>query len=42
LPPLVNHFIQRFGSEDALDRHVASDQRRAVSHARALEYAFSS
>jgi hypothetical protein len=39
--PLVNHFIQP-SSEDALDRHVASDQRCAVSHARALEYAFSS
>src|ERR1700739_4436294 len=34
--PLVNHFIQRIGLEDALDRHVPSDQRCAVSHARAL------
>ena len=34
--PLVNHFIQRMGLEDALDRHVPSDQRCAVSHARAL------
>jgi hypothetical protein len=40
--PLVNHFIRPIGSEDALDRYVASDQRCAVSHARALEYAFSS
>src|SRR5215471_180873 len=34
--PLVNHFIQRIGLEDALDRLVPSDQRCAVSHARAL------
>src|SRR5579864_7214278 len=34
--PLVNHFIQRMGLEDTLDRHVPSDQRCAVSHARAL------
>jgi len=34
--PLVNHFIQRIGLENALDRHVPSDQRCAVSHARAL------
>src|SRR5262249_7331244 len=25
LLPLVNHFIQRIGLEDALDRHVPSD-----------------
>src|SRR5499427_10905423 len=34
--PLLNHFLQRIGLEDALDRHVPSDQRCAVSHARAL------
>lgn len=34
--PLVNHFIQRMGLEDTLDRYVPSDQRCAVSHARAL------
>jgi transposase len=34
--PLVNHFIQRVGLEDALDRHVPTDLRCAVSHARAL------
>src|ERR1700739_3217980 len=34
--PLVNHFIDRIGLEDALDRHVPSDTRCAVPHARAL------
>jgi len=34
--PLVNHFIQRIGLEDVLDRYVPSDARCAVSHARAL------
>ena len=34
--PLVNHFIQRMGLEDTLDQYVLSDQRCAVSHARAL------
>ena len=34
--PLVNHFIQRMGLEDALDRHLPTDPRCAVSHARAL------
>ena len=34
--PLVNHFIERIGLEDALQRHVPSDARCAVSHARAL------
>ena len=34
--PLVNHFIQRMGLENTLDRYVPSDQRCAVSHARAL------
>ena len=34
--PLVNHFIHRMGLEDTLDRYVPSDQRCAVSHARAL------
>lgn len=34
--PLINHFIDRIGLEDALDRHVPSDARCAVPHARAL------
>ncbi|MEM5389026.1 IS1634 family transposase [Paraburkholderia phymatum] len=34
--PLVNHFIKRIGLEDALDRHVPSDARCVVPHARAL------
>src|SRR5258708_31607686 len=34
--PLVNHFIQRVGVEDVLDRYVPSDARCAVPHARAL------
>jgi len=34
--PLINHFIERIGLEDALDRHVPSDTRCAVPHARAL------
>lgn len=34
--PLINHFIQRIGLEDVLDRHVPSDARCTVSHARAL------
>lgn len=34
--PLVNHFIERIGLEDALDRHVPSDARCAVPHVRAL------
>src|SRR5258705_11289211 len=34
--PLVNHFIDRVGLEDVLDRHVPSDARCAVPHARAL------
>jgi Domain of unknown function (DUF4277) len=34
--PLVNHFMHRMGLEDTLDRYVPSDQRCAVSHARAL------
>jgi len=34
--PLVNHFIERIGLEDALQRHVPSDARCAVPHARAL------
>ena len=34
--PLVNHFIQRVGLEDVLDRYVPSDARCAVPHARAL------
>jgi len=34
--PLVNHFIQRIGVEDALDRYLPTDPRCAVSYARAL------
>src|SRR6202163_2228898 len=34
--PLINHFIQRLGLEEALDKYVPSDARSAVSHARAL------
>jgi transposase len=34
--PLINHFIQRMGLEDALDRHVPTDLRCTISHARAL------
>ncbi len=34
--PLINHFIDRIGLEDVLDRHVPSDARCAVPHARAL------
>jgi len=34
--PLINHFIQRIGLEDLLGRHIPSDVRSAVPHARAL------
>ena len=34
--PLINHFVERIGLEDVLDRHVPSDARCAVPHARAL------
>jgi transposase len=34
--PLINPFIERIGLEDALARHVPSDQRCTVPHARAL------
>jgi transposase len=34
--PIINHFIARMGLDDALARHVPSDQRCAVPHARAL------
>ena len=34
--PIINHFIRRIGLEEALDRHVPSDLRCAVTHARAL------
>ena len=34
--PLINHFIGRIGLEDVLERHVPSDARCAVPHARAL------
>ena len=34
--PLVNHFIERIGLEQVLQRHVPSDARCAVPHARAL------
>ena len=35
--PLVNHFLQRIGLEDLLDKHVPTrDRRSALTHARAL------
>jgi transposase len=35
--PLVNHFLQRIGLEELLDKHVPTrDRRSAVAHARAL------
>src|SRR5215470_8608492 len=34
--PLINHFMARMGLDDALARHVPSDQRCVVPHARAL------
>ncbi len=34
--PLINHFIERIGLEELLGRHVPSDARCAVAHARAL------
>src|SRR5499427_7842207 len=34
--PIINHFIARMGLDDALARHVRSDQRCTVPHARAL------
>lgn len=34
--PLINHFIERIGLEDAFGRYVPSDARCAVPHARAL------
>ena len=34
--PLVNHFVDRVGLEELLDRYVASDARCTVPHARAL------
>ena len=34
--PLVNHFIQRTGLQEALDRYLPSDARCVVPHARAL------
>jgi hypothetical protein len=34
--PIINHFIARMGLDDALARHVPSDQRCVVPHARAL------
>ena len=34
--PLINHFIERIGLEDLLDRQVPSDARCAVQNARAL------
>jgi hypothetical protein len=32
---LINHFIQRLGLEQLLDRYVPTDVRGSVSHARA-------
>jgi len=35
--PLVNHFLQRLGLEEVLDKHVpTTDRRCAVAHAKAL------
>lgn len=34
--PIINHFIEHIGLEDALDRHIPSDARCTVPHARAL------
>ena len=34
--PLVNHFIDRIGLEEALHRHIPSDGRCTIPHARAL------
>ncbi|MDP2370801.1 DUF4277 domain-containing protein, partial [Rhodoferax sp.] len=34
--PLVNHFIERIGLQEALHRHVPSDGRCAISHAKAV------
>jgi len=34
--PIINHFIARIGLDEVLARHVPSDQRCTVSHARAL------
>jgi transposase len=34
--PIINHFVARMGLDDALARHVPSNQRCAVPHARAL------
>jgi transposase len=34
--PIINHFIARMGLDDALARHVPSDQRCVIPHARAL------
>src|SRR5262249_23187396 len=34
--PIINHFIAGRGMDDALARHVPSDQRCTVPHARAL------
>ena len=35
--PLINHFLQRMGLEELLDKHVpTTDRRCAVAHARAL------
>jgi len=34
--PLINHFIERIGLEASLERHVPSDARCTIPHARAL------
>jgi hypothetical protein len=34
--PIINHFIERIGLEQAFDQHVPSDSRCTVSHARTL------
>ena len=32
--PLLNHFIERLGLPDLFARHVPTDRRHALSHAR--------
>jgi len=34
--PLINHFIERIGLEETLNRYLPSDARCAIPHARAL------
>ena len=34
--PLINHFIERIGLAELLERHVPSDARCSIPHAQAL------